>query len=388
MRLYRMDSHSKAWPLRSGDEEEQVARATIQKMGMESSGVEIVEDLVELMTFQKLNCGPRSDCEDLVSVHEEDTMIHSDMSSQRARTSSCGARGSTFNGERRSASSTRHSQESSSSDNRRKRSFSMYESDEDDELASLSSNTTHHMSSKHQKLRDEFEDELLLPYLPSDSIYRGASQSSSSMSSSSSSVGEFYASTGASGPRVSIPRVCFPLAGYGASSTVAATPSPSSSRSSPRSGTSSPRNGPPRTTPSVFKRAQSEGEVLIRNSAAPKLDSISMPQLVRLPPSSPTRQPTLSYPLLSASPAVGAHTSPQMHHHSHAHFFFFYPTVAILPTTQPGTAARSTNTNLHFWSTIPVSLSLSISLFLSLYLSSSLSSLSLRISLLSLRLSL
>lgn len=259
-------------------------------------GLEIVEDLVELMTFQRLNCGPRCDSHYSSAMNVCDCDEGHTTRTRRARTVASQAPNLAFD-----LSDTddallgtrprKHSYDGSCSDNRRKRSFSMCESDEDDELASLSSTASYQSSSKHQKLRDDFEDDNHPSYMTSDSIFWASSFSSASMSSSNSSMSEHTAPNFAPAARIAIPKVNFPFPGSLTPNGVA-TPS-SSSRSSPRSSTSSPRSGAPRVLPSVFKRAQSDGEFLVLRNSASQRDlnpTVLAPESfsVRLPPFSPS----------------------------------------------------------------------------------------------------
>jgi len=231
------------------------------------------------MTFQKLSVAPRGDCSpassgDGVSLSDVPTVR-----ARRARTiASQGRNGLLEAGCDSFPSRPRiQSQENLNSDYRRKRSFSMCESDEDDELASLSSTTSYQSASKHQKLCDHSEQEEIPSFLPSDSVYWTSSVSSASMDSSASSISSL---TRPGGARIGIPRVNFtPAAGASELCGDARDPhlppyittsASSSTRSSPRSSGSSPRSRSiDRNPPSVFKRAQSDGQVLLRNCKRP-----------------------------------------------------------------------------------------------------------------------
>jgi hypothetical protein len=251
------------------------------------TGLEIVEDLVEMITFQKLSYAPRFDSN---AVPAGNGIVNGDVPKvrgRRARTVASHSKNVHME-TRESVPNPRpriHSQDSSNLDNRRKRSFSMCESDEDDELASLSSSASYQSAPKHQKLHDYDTSEEHPQYLASDSIFVNSSLSSTSMSSSTSSMSTIPHPTAV---RMAMPRVSFPTSachcvGGLHTPSCAATPSSSSPRSSsPRSGPSSPRSGPPRALPSVFKRAQSDGEVLLRNSAAHR-DSLDCPASPAIP---------------------------------------------------------------------------------------------------------
>ena len=238
-----------------------------EKMTSGRSESEIAE-LTSALTFQKLHCGPRCDSHYSGSMNVCDCDEGMTTRTRRARTVATEGPNDAFEMDLLGTRPRKHSVDGSISDNRRKRSFSMCESDEDDELASLSSTASYPSSSKHQKLHDDFEDDVNHPsFATSDSVYWASSFSSASMNSSNSSMSEYAVPSFTPSMRMAIPKVNFPFSGSHTPASMI-TPS-SSSRSSPRSSTSSPRSGPARVLPSVFKRAQSDGEVLtLRNSAS------------------------------------------------------------------------------------------------------------------------
>lgn len=283
---------------------------------LETEG-EIVEDLVQMMTFQKLNFTSRTEAGSAATGQNIVPCDLPKVRARRARTVAAQSRPAPL--ESRGALETivphsrprKHSHDGSTLDNRRKRSFSMCESDEDDELASLSS-TASHTSAKHQKLRDDSDVPDEIPhYLPSDSIFGASSVSSNSVESSASSLSSLPYPTPT---RMGVPRVSFPIndnSGWGASSCTV-TPSSSSPRSSPRSGTSSPHSGLPRTLPSVFKRAQSDGEVLLRTAHRTNADCTASPTThLPLPPGSAMMDMSPQEPVHQPS-AIPTEQNPQV----------------------------------------------------------------------------
>lgn len=142
--------------------------------------LEIVEDLVEMVTFHKLfsreeplsgaSSGAKIDSPDVPKVR-----------TRRARTVAIHGRNGPPGVWPAAPRQRKASTEASMMDYRRKRSFSMCDSDEDDELISLSSSTSYHASTKHQKLRDEFDEVDACAMTPSKASSWGASVPLTSM---------------------------------------------------------------------------------------------------------------------------------------------------------------------------------------------------------------
>lgn len=152
---------------------------------------EITQDLVEALTFQRLNCAPLSPA---ARTHHQNRTNSPAGARRNGRRNRANDNSVSPTWPETSMSEQPSASLDSGSEKRRKRSHSMCENEDDEELAALS-NTTAHQTSKHLKLRDldDATAEYPLrndttPYISSDSITWMSSLSSNSINSSASSA--------------------------------------------------------------------------------------------------------------------------------------------------------------------------------------------------------